>query len=66
MPGWLEGGLQALPGGGAGQAARPYPGAATQVLHLRDTRERTSEDHQVRALLYSIFTKFCTNTVVIQ
>jgi hypothetical protein len=31
----VEGGLQALPGGGAGTPARPHPGAALQVLHLR-------------------------------
>ncbi len=35
MPGRVEGGLQALPGGGAGTSARTQPGAALQVLHLR-------------------------------
>jgi hypothetical protein len=32
VPGWVEGGLQALPGGGAGTSARPQPGAALQAV----------------------------------
>ena len=56
VPGWLEGGLQALPGGGAGQAARPQPGAATQVLHLRDTREGGLQNYQVSWPMWTCFT----------